>query len=68
LIIGFIISAPLAWYIMDGWLQQFEYKISIGFTVFVVGLLLSAFIALTTVGYRSYRAAMANPVASLKED
>jgi ABC-type antimicrobial peptide transport system permease subunit len=66
--VGFIISAPLAWYIMDGWLQQFEYKISIGIAVFVVGLVMSGLIALSTVGYRSFRAAIANPVASLKED
>ena len=68
LVAGFIISAPLAWYIMNGWLQQFEYKIAIGINVFIVGLLASGVIALTTVGYRSFRAAMANPVASLQED
>jgi putative ABC transport system permease protein len=68
LLIGFLISAPLAWYIMNGWLQQFEYKITIGITVFLAGLITSAMIALGTVGYRSFRAAIANPVASLKEE
>lgn len=66
LIIGFVLAAPLAWWVMNLWLEGFAYKISIGAWIFIAGFLITLLIAILTVGYRSMRAATANPVKSLR--
>lgn len=68
IVIAFAIAAPLAWYFMNGWLQNFAYHIPIGFGVFAVTILVSAGVAWITVGYKALRAAMANPVKSLRTE
>lgn len=64
--IGFVIAAPLVWFLMNEWLATFAYKITIGPMIFVTGLLLTLIIALLTVGYRSFKAAVMNPIKSLR--
>ncbi|HCW06259.1 MAG TPA: hypothetical protein DGG95_02720 [Cytophagales bacterium] len=66
IVVGFLIAAPMAWYFSNQWLSQFTYKISVGPIVFVAGLASTFLIAVLTVGYRSFKAAAANPVDSLK--
>ena len=66
ILIGFALAAPMAWYFSNQWLNQFTYKIEIGPVIFVVGLVVTFLVAIFTVGYRSFRAATANPVDSLK--
>src|SRR6478736_484272 len=66
IIIGFALAAPMSWYFANQWLNQFAYKIDVGPMVFVVGLVATFLIAVFTVGYRSFKAATANPVNSLK--
>jgi len=68
ILISFVIAAPLAYYIMNGWLQDYEYKTTIGWEIFVVAISVSLLIATLTVGYRSLSAALANPVKSLKSE
>jgi predicted permease len=68
IVAAFIIAAPIAWYIMNNWLQNFHYRIQIGIGVFVLAALISVMIALITVGYKSVRAAIANPVESLRTE
>lgn len=68
ILIGFCLASPLAWYLMDKYLAQFAYKISIGPSVFLIGLGVTFVIAFVTVGYRSLRAAMVNPAQSLKSE
>ncbi len=68
IIAAFVIAAPLAWYMMNNWLQNFHYRIQIGIGVFVIAVLISVIIALITVGYKSLRAAVANPVKSLRTE
>lgn len=68
IVFGFCLAAPLAWYLMDQYLAQFAYKISIGPSVFLMGLGVTFVIAFVTVGYRSLRAAMVNPAQSLKSE
>ena len=68
IIISFVLSAPLAWYLMSNWLNNFAYRIPLGAGVFVLAMLLSVIIAWITVGYKSVRAAMVNPVKSLKSE
>jgi len=66
IIIGFALAAPMSWYFSNQWLNQFAYKIDVGPIVFVMGLVTTFLIAIFTVGYRSFKAATANPVDSLK--
>jgi putative ABC transport system permease protein len=64
--IGFALAAPLAWFVMNTWLDEFEYKITLGPWIFVIGFATTLLIALMTVGYKSLRAAIINPVDSLR--
>jgi putative ABC transport system permease protein len=66
--ISFLIAAPLAYYFMHHWLENFTFRISIGMGIFIITILASVSIAWITVGYRAFRAAMANPVTSLRSE
>jgi predicted permease len=68
IVIGFVIAAPLSWYVMNQWLNSFTYKIEMGPTIFLMGLGATFLIAMLTVGYRSFKAAVANPAHSLRSE
>ncbi len=68
LLIAFAISAPLSAYIMNGWLNEFAYHISIGLATFITALVLMILITGLSVGYRTYRAALGNPVDALRDE
>ncbi len=68
ILIGFALAAPLAWTVMNNWLSSFTYRIDIGFAIFATALGITFAIALLTVGYRSIKAAIANPVDSLRSE
>jgi ABC-type antimicrobial peptide transport system permease subunit len=68
IVIGFILAAPLAWFVMNKFLDEFAYKITIGFEVFLIGLLATLAIAMLTVGYKSLKAALVNPANSLRSE
>jgi len=65
-LIGFIVAAPLAYYAMNRWLQDFAYRVEIGIGVFVLAGLLVLAIAWLTVSYQSIKAALSNPVEALR--
>nr|WP_295870609.1 ABC transporter permease [uncultured Chitinophaga sp.] len=67
-VFGFIIAVPVAWYIMDRWLEDFVYRIQIQWWMLASAGLLALIIALLTVSYQSVRAALMNPVKSLKTE
>lgn len=67
-LIAIVIAVPVAWYIMHHWLQQFAYKTTIGYAVFIWSALIAVFIALATISYQSIKAALANPAKSLKTE
>jgi len=67
-LIAAIISFPIAWYAMHNWLQDFAYRINIQWWVFVVAGILAALIALITVSFQAIKAALANPVKSLRTE
>ena len=67
-IISFIIAAPLAWWAMYKWLQDYSYRVSIHWWVFAEACILSVIIALVTVSFQAMKAAMANPVRSLRAE
>jgi len=66
--IAFLIAAPLAWYFMQQWLQQYSYRIEIGIGIFAATLLFSLVIAWLTVAQSAIKAALANPVKTLKTE
>jgi ABC-type antimicrobial peptide transport system permease subunit len=66
--ISCIIAFPLSWWFMHGWLQDFEYRIQISWWVFLITGLLACTIALFTVVFQAIKAAIANPVKSLRTE
>jgi putative ABC transport system permease protein len=67
-LIAFVIAAPLGWYLMDKWLQDYTYKTQIGLDIFVVAGVGTIFIAVATISYQSLRAAFMKPITNLKGD
>ena len=68
ILIAFAIAAPVAWYLMNGWLQNFVFRIEIGWWIFLIAVVISLAIAWITVGYKALSAALVNPVKSLKTE
>ncbi len=67
-LIAIVIATPLAWYAMNRWLQDFAYKINMEWWVFAGAGLLAVGIALLTVSFQSVKAALMNPVKSLRSE
>ncbi|AQG81065.1 ABC transporter permease [Spirosoma montaniterrae] len=67
-LIAIVIASPIAWWAMNRWLQDFAYKIDIEWWVFAVAGLLAVGIALLTVSFQSIKAALINPVKSLRSE
>lgn len=68
ILIALVIAFPIALWLMENWLEKFAYRISISWLVFVVAGTLAIFIALVTVSFQAIRAALANPVKSLRSE
>ncbi|WP_394772505.1 ABC transporter permease [Mucilaginibacter sp.] len=68
IIIAIAIASPIAWWLMSKWLLDFAYKIQINWWVFVMAGLTAICIALFTISFQTIKAAVANPVKSLKAD
>ncbi|MEO5592625.1 MAG: FtsX-like permease family protein [Chitinophagaceae bacterium] len=67
-LISFVIAAPVAWYGMHSWLKDFAYRIDISWWVFVLAGVMAIVIALGTISFQAIKAAMANPVKSLRTE
>ncbi len=67
-LIAIVIASPLAWYAMNHWLQDFAYKIDLDWWIFALAGVLAVGIALLTVSFQSVKAALMNPVKSLKTE
>jgi putative ABC transport system permease protein len=68
LLIASAIASPVTYYFLDGWIKGFSYHTTIGVIPFVVATMLAAFIVVLTTGFRALKAAMANPVESLRDE
>lgn len=67
-LISFVIAAPVAWFVMHSWLKDFAYRIDISWWIFVLAGVLAVFIALGTISFQAIRAAVMNPVKSLRTE
>ena len=67
-IVSFIVAVPIAWWLMSKWLMDYAYRVDIQWWVFALACFLSVFIALATVSYQAIRAALSNPVKSLRTE
>ena len=67
-IIAFLIALPIIWFGMNKWLEDFQYRINISWWIFLIAGLSATFIAILTVSIQAVRAAIANPVISLKSE
>ncbi|OCX52185.1 hypothetical protein BEL04_11895 [Mucilaginibacter sp. PPCGB 2223] len=63
-----IIASPLAWYAMNRWLQDFAYRITLSWWIFVLSAVLTVLLAFITVSYQTLRAALINPVKGLRSE
>jgi predicted permease len=68
IVLAFAIAGPVGYYFMNGWLQGFYYHITIGWGVFALAIIASVIIAWITVGYKAVKAALVNPIKSLKTE
>lgn len=62
------IASPIAWYFLNQWLNDYDYRIQLGWEIFVVSALVAILVTLTTVSFQTIRAALANPVEALKSE
>jgi len=66
ILIGNIIAWPISWYLMNKWLQNFTYKTSISWWIFILGCLISLIISLITVFYHAFKSSRLNPANALQ--
>ncbi len=67
-IIAIVIALPIAWYLMNTWLQDFAYRVNISWWIFILSGTAALLIALITVSFQSIKAALANPVKNLRTE
>ncbi len=67
-LVSALIAFPIAWWAMNKWLMNFAYRIDISWWIFLVAAAVALFIALTTISYQAIRAALMNPVRSLRTE
>jgi putative ABC transport system permease protein len=67
-LLAFVVSAPIAWWLIGGWLKEFAYRIPVFWWIFAIAGLLAALIAVLTVSFQAIKAALANPVNSLRTE
>jgi putative ABC transport system permease protein len=66
--IAFLIAIPLTWLVMNKWLDDFAYRINISWWVFVISGIIAIVIAFATISFQAIKAALANPVKSLRTE
>jgi predicted permease len=66
--IAFVIATPIAWYFMHQWLEDYAYRIDVSWMIFFVSGIIAIVIALLTISFQAIKAALANPVKSLRSE
>ena len=67
-VVAFVISVPLSWYLMDKWLRNFAYRIDISWLIFLESGMAALLIAFLTISYQAIKAAVASPIKSLRTE
>ena len=67
-LIAFVLATPFAWWAVNKWLEDYQYKVEIGWTVFGLAGIIALAIAWLTMSYQSIKAATSNPVKSLRNE
>jgi putative ABC transport system permease protein len=67
-LIAFALAAPISWYVMNQWLDTFQFKIAMGWELFVISMLGGLIVALLTVSYHAIKAALINPAETLRSE
>ncbi|WP_336517736.1 ABC transporter permease [Pollutibacter soli] len=67
-LIATLIAFPVAWWMMSSWLNNFEYRTHLSISIFIVAAIAAVFVALFTISFQAIKAAMANPVKSLRTE
>lgn len=68
IMVALIIASPLAWLAMNNWLQEFAYRVNVGWWIFAAAGLIAILVAFASIGFRAVRAAVTNPVKSLRTE
>ena len=66
--IAAVIAFPVAWYAMHTWLQDFAYRINMPWWIFILAGIIAAIVALATISFQAVKAALSNPVKSLRSE
>ena len=66
--LALVIASPVAWYFLHDWLQNYIFRVSIGWWVFGLAAVLAVGVAVVTVGFHAVRAGLASPVKSLRSE
>ena len=67
-LISCVIASPVALYFLKNWLQKYDYRMSIGVSVFIISAMMAIMITIITISFQAIRAAIANPVKSLSTE
>jgi len=67
-VISIVIAIPVTWWAMNQWLNDFAYRVKIGPGIFLIASVIAIFIAVITISWQSLKAALANPVNSLRNE
>jgi putative ABC transport system permease protein len=68
IVLALLVASPVAWYFMNNWLQSFAYRVQLGWQVFILAGTFAITVVLLTIGLQAIKAAIANPVKSLRTD
>jgi putative ABC transport system permease protein len=67
-LVSIVVATPIAWYLMENWMEDFQYRVGIEWWVFVVASVLALTVAFLTVSFQAIKAALVNPVKSLRSE
>ncbi len=67
-LVAIVVAVPISWYAMNKWLEDFAYRTNLNWTIFALSGLLAILIAMITISFQSVKAALVNPVKSLKQN
>lgn len=68
ILVGLVLASPIAYYLMTGWLNEFSYRTDLGWDKFLLAAVLTLLVSLVTISFQTVKAALGNPVSSLRDE